>query len=298
MTRTPKDAGLAVLERAFGPLVLLMLELGIGSKEAEVLLRKVFVRSAHRVLTDELGKHVSDSMVALRVGLHRKVIREHLRRKGNGSESYADRFRLGTILEGWHDDSDFISRNARPATLPLRGSKSFASLVQRYAPDAYPPTVLKELLRGGAVKRTTRGVRVVTRVFTAGNVKVDALDGAAATVADVLDALRLNAVRSPPPRVVRSAVAVDIDPRHLPRLKHLLVERATEFTQSIEAILTNDAVRARVSSAVRVRLGIAVIQLGDAYTSHGSPASIAEDGDETPLALGRSVTRRRRVKGA
>jgi hypothetical protein len=294
MTRLPKDAGIAVLERAFGPLTLLMLELGIGSKEAEVLLRKVFVQSAHRVLTDELGKQVSDSMVALRVGLHRKVIREHLRREGSGSERYADRFRLNRILAGWHEDSDFLATNARPAFLPLRGPKSFATLVHRYAPDAYPPTVLKELLRGGAVKRTTRGVRVTMRVFAAGNVQVDAIDAAGATAAEVLEALRLNAVRTPPPRVIRSAVAVDIDRQHLPRLKHLLSDRAAEFTQSIHEILGNDSLRVLGPGAESVRLGVAVVELGDADRQHGSQASGAQDSVVPPPVRARPGPRRRK----
>lgn len=113
----------------------------------------------------------SNSKISLMTGVHRKDI---ARLRVKSDENTAEhRDILTRVLGRWQKDKNFITQTGRPRTLRCEGAKSeFAQLVQGVAKEINPYTVLFELERVGAIRRTSRGVRMQRRIFNPkGNIK-------------------------------------------------------------------------------------------------------------------------------
>jgi len=71
------------------------------------------------------------------------------------------------LLSGWHQDPKFIDDNALPRLLPESGPRaSFEALFGRYGGDIAMPTMIKELLKTGAMERLASGeFKVLMRYY-------------------------------------------------------------------------------------------------------------------------------------
>lgn len=290
-TRTPREAAVNAAARAFLPIARMMLEVGVGSKEAEAVLRRAFVDAAHSMLCRELGPNVPVTTVAMRCGLDRKAVAKHMHSQALGYAHDVRPLRLNRILDAWHTHPEFISSVGRPKVLPLYGRVSFDTLVRRFAGDVYPPSVLEELTRVGAVERAGRSsVRAAMRTFVVGDVRADALDEAGALSEDVLESLRLNAFRNSPPRLASVAVSLNVDSRQVPRIRNLLRDRCDAFEKTVRDILEDGALPVEASTA-RVRLGILTIEVGDMNSLQADRASV-------PIAGGKARATPKRKRSA
>ena len=71
------------------------------------------------------------------------------------------------VLAAWYQDDDFLNTDGKPELLSENGTdRSFEALCHRYGGDIAPSTMLKELIKTGAVRRTNGGeLEVLSRYY-------------------------------------------------------------------------------------------------------------------------------------
>ncbi len=113
------------------------------------------VAAQNAVLADRLNH----SQISAITGLTRKEVKT-LSGVATLNGTYAvgrtKKQRIDRVLTGWTTDPEFLNRNGEPLTLTLKSADAtFRTLVREYAGDVTPMSVLRELQRVGAVRRTT-----------------------------------------------------------------------------------------------------------------------------------------------
>lgn len=264
MTANTRTTALEVVSKLFEPLVRLMLDLGIGGKEAEDLLRSVFVNTTAAMLAKSVGKPASGSMVALRCGLPRKDVARRLRMATVPDGRFAQKMRLNRILSGWRSDPRFLLRSGDPRSLPLVGRQSFAELVSLYAPGVRPAVMLRELVRVRAVEQMPDGrLRSNAESLHDGEVQTDVLRNAGEHAALVIESLRTSLTVPSADAFSAGHVSYAIDPRQLPRLERVLRDRIAVLIETSAALLDAPEVATRDGLPRGTRLGVVAAIVGD-----------------------------------
>jgi hypothetical protein len=161
--RSPSTAHSSVdlLADALSPIASFMLQ---GEMSTALLVRAAklaYIRAA--VVDLELkGARANVSRLSVVTGMTRKEVASLLKDKvgssGDGPPKRLMEHRAIRVLRGWTTDPLYRARNGRPADLPVAGDgRNFASLVRAYGGDVTPISVLRELERLKAVKRTKLG---------------------------------------------------------------------------------------------------------------------------------------------
>jgi len=108
-----------------------------------------------------LGKRLNQSRIAAATGLTRKDVRMLSGFLTSGTivaKREVAKQRTTRVLHGWCTDPEYLDRRGDPVHLTVNGPRqSFHALVRRYGGDVTPVSVLKELLRSGAISRSEGG---------------------------------------------------------------------------------------------------------------------------------------------
>lgn len=149
------------------PVCRLLLSAGLGSDVLQQAGKRACLAAAIELAFPN-GARVNISRLSVMTGLTRKDVSALLRSGQPGASrdtSQGGEQRALRVLRGWVTDPRFQGPGGRPAELPLRGrAASFAGLVRRYGADVTPLSVLRELERTGAVRRSRSGrLRLVNR---------------------------------------------------------------------------------------------------------------------------------------
>lgn len=159
-TRVRTAARFGTLAHALAPVAKLCLRSGLGAGEFIVAAKLACVKVAAE--NARIGNRLNHSRISAITGLTRKEIRalEHLSKLGEPlTERPVAKQRTARVLHGWRTDPEFLDRKGHPLGLSVHGpGLTFRSLVSRYGGDVTPVAVLKELLRTGAISRTSRGL--------------------------------------------------------------------------------------------------------------------------------------------
>jgi hypothetical protein len=291
MSDQVRAAAIEAIAKALVPVVKLMLDVGIGSKEAEDLLRTVYVNAAASTLEEMLGSKPPVAIVALRCGLPRKDVTRRLKQKSLGDNRYAMKVLFNRVLSGWRQDVRYLDKHGVPLELKLEGRGSFHSLCETYAPDYHPRNVLDELKRVGAIEETkAKKIRVIAETYVAGDVAVESLRELGTHAQMVLESMRADLKGAGQPPNVWAQLGINIDSRHLPRLRRNLRQRVESLISSADGQLNDPAARATARSEASVSLGL-IISLVGATENQGSeraqtmaalPATAAEPESPAP----------------
>ena len=181
------------------PLTRILLRSGITWKEAAEVCKTSFVE----VATNEFGLHgrpTNISRVAIMTGLGRRDVSRL--RKLIDSEELPDLGKMNNatrVLTGWHLDPDYLTDTGVPRTIPFEGDNvSFSALTRKYAGDIAPITMLRELLRVGAVKERADGVlQVLMRYYMPLQMDADAIFRAGSALRDLGNTIDYDLVRNP-----------------------------------------------------------------------------------------------------
>jgi hypothetical protein len=159
MTRKGSHAALiSALGRIARPLIRVCFRAGVSVGEIRAVLDHAAVREAEQYLM-AAGKKPTYSNISIITGLARHTVRV-LRESDDSrvpvpSDSQLDR--AVRVLNGWHEDSDFLDRRGNPRELRVRGgARSFEVLAQRYAGGVGYSAVLGRLLETQAVEATAK----------------------------------------------------------------------------------------------------------------------------------------------
>jgi uncharacterized protein DUF6502 len=235
------------LSVALEPLIDVCLTLGITSPEIESLLRATFVQRAIVTLPchARTGRGPSDSKVGLAAGVHRHEV-GRIRAAGGaagakGTMEKKQRLysKSARVLLGWTTDPRFMTGGGHPLDLPMERSKqrrSFEDLVDKYAPDNHPGSVLKELRRRGNVDLLDgdivrfKGTATRSSGLTKANVA-----GAARRIKRLGDTLVHNIVDAEQSRLYAETKTLNLSVEQLALIRAVLERRAKTFIAALES---------------------------------------------------------------
>lgn len=265
MSENFKATLLSAFKPLMRPLVRILVRNGVSFGEFSELLKSVFVESAQDVLQIPDSRQ-SVSRIAITTGLTRLEVSRLLTQTDEDAEALLGRLsRVGRLLTGWHQDSDFTGPYGIPYEVqfdgPL-GRRSFTELVRRYTSDVPADEMLDEMKRIGAVLDLGNGYfRVLIRLYipsAADPAKFHAMSVAFTDLAKTLDQNlrpdedhKLFERRVWAPNGITSADAMDFDA--------YVKDRGQQFLESLDDWLsTRETEAIRSGAADRVKLGVAM----------------------------------------
>jgi hypothetical protein len=238
MSESLKAAVLSAVLRLLQPLVRLLLDAGVGVGEFQQLAKRAYVRVA-RDRSDEAKPNIS--RIAVLTGITRAEVASILAEPGDAPPP-PDRgaHRAERVLQGWWQDPEFIGPAGKPLALPLRGKRrSFAALVQRYAGDPRVATLLDELVKAKAVRRTAEDhIEVLSKTFNTARWDADGVANIGERVYGLLDTLVHNLKHPTRPRFERLVVNTRLDPKYVPLLVRDLTQHTDVLADALQDALT------------------------------------------------------------
>jgi Family of unknown function (DUF6502) len=264
---------LDAVEEVFEPLARLLVTHGVGSPEAESLLRAVCV---HEAANKETGhrKKPNVSRVALVTGVDRAEVSRILRGPPGVDPNVDTRRHVNRVLAGWHGDRDFAD-GQRPRLLAIKARErtrpTFWTLVQRYAPGVYPGLILRELLRVRAVAKLDDGrVQVRMRQYRAGEFSDKSLREIGSRVRDLMQTMVNNATEAHPLQVCLAVETNDMDPRFLPLIRKMFADRTVAMLSGLQEALKSPRWRRSSRAGRRVRIGLTIFSHEEEREEHTS----------------------------
>ncbi len=250
----------AACRRVLRPLASMLLRLGMTWREFSELSKSVFVQ----VATDEFGingRPTNVSRVSILTGIARKEVKrqrdllaaEEAPAKGKTTDATR-------LLSGWHQDPDFLDTSAKPRLLPEQGETvSFAALFSRYGGDMAMPTMIKELLKTGAMRRLDDGrFEVLMRYYQPAAADSENLQFAVDRIHDVMQTMNNNVFvdENTTPRFGGFAANDRIPVDMIPLFTEFLDKRGQAFLEEIDDWLTEHADTSGDSTTEKARVGI------------------------------------------
>lgn len=166
MSKELKTAILLAAARMLRPLVRVLLKYQISYGEISSVLRRVYVEVADKDFAIPNRKSTY-SKVAVMTGIDRKMVQEILNNKKDTLEAVEKPINKGlSVVQTWTTNAKYLDKNKQARELPLRGAKSFESLVEEACADITPRAILDELIRVGVVEKIDKStVKLVNDTY-------------------------------------------------------------------------------------------------------------------------------------
>jgi len=232
--------------RVLQPLVRVLIRFGISAGEFKAIVDSVYAHTGSEYLTSQ-GERVTYSRLAVITGINRSVLPGILATPQDRFQPRSDTqvHRAARVLTGWHDDAHFQTRTGEPALLPIRGgSRSFQELVHRYSGGVYFQTLLSELIRVGAVRRTGSRVRALRRSPNVSGANPDSLYEAGEAAGDLLATLEYNLNARTHEQLPVRSLKLRVDERTLPLFRAQVGKRADGMLEVVDEFLQSHQARA------------------------------------------------------
>jgi hypothetical protein len=250
------------------PLARILLRSGITWKEAAEVCKTTFVE----VATNEFGLHgrpTNISRVAIMTGLGRRDVSRL--RKLLESEQPPDLGKINNatrVLTGWHLDSAYLDDSGKPREIDFEGdTASFSALSRQYASNIAPITMLRELVRVGAVNERTNGaLRVLKRYYMPLQMDADAVFRAGSVLQDLGNTIDYNLVRETddPTRFEGRATNANIRNVDVKAFRAFLeVEGQAMLERADEWLLQHEPSTDTRRKYKTTRLGVGIYQIQD-----------------------------------
>mgnify|MGYP005851867283 CR=1 FL=1 len=254
-----KAAALLALRIALRGLARMLLQSSVTSREAEEVVREIFVEVALRDYGLR-GRATNLARVAMLTGIDRREVsrlRDRIRARAEVDPA-DDVHPLSRVLAGWHLDPDF-SEDGNPRLLRLDDeANGLPALLGRYAPTLPPVAVRKELARVGAIVIENDCAQATARYYLNPDLDPRALGRYGAVTGDLLATLNHNVLHDDPahPRLEGRAVVQGLSVEDAEALRRYLDEEGQAFLEKVDAWLEE---RARRDGPVRAGVGVYLI---------------------------------------
>lgn len=252
------------------PIASMMLKCGMTWKEFSDISKSSFVE----VATGEYGikgRPTNISRVSILTGISRKEIkhqRDLLQQEapvGKGKTTDATR-----VLSGWHQDALYLDENSNPKMIPETGPEpSFTTLCQRYGGDIATQTMLKELVKTHAVKRTSDGNLVaISRFYRPAVHDEENLRWAVSLTRDLVETMNNNVFLDSTgvARFGRKADNERIPRNAIPEFRQYLADHGQAFLEEIDDWLTEHVKSDGSTTKDCVRIGVGMFAIEDSST--------------------------------
>jgi len=259
---------IAALARALVPVAKLCMKSGMGAGELQMAAKIACIAVAAE--TALLGSRLNHSRIAAATGLTRKDVRSLAPLLNAGTVTVAREVakqRTTRVLHGWRTDPQFMDRHGNPLRLRVFGpGLTFNVLVKRYAGDVTPVSVLKELIRSGAVSRTLDDQFAVKK--TTPRVRgfgADVVADFSARLLDLGSTLVNNIENSHNPTFVGFSEIKHLSADEAALFQETFSERAASLVDGVERWRTSQArmrtkPKAQSTSGTRVGLGVYLLE--------------------------------------
>ena len=258
-----KTAVIAALRQLIRPIARLMLYAGVPWREFAEHVKQEFVA----VATAEFGvngRPTNVSRVSLLTGIARKEVRR-LRELSEAEKATDANPRTTTgatrLLGTWHQDNTYVGTDGKALEMPLKGpAPSFEALHRRCGCDIPETTMLKELVRAGAVRIEDERVRALTRYYMPSALDAESVLRAGSVIEDLGETVTFNLRNRPKGRTRFEARATNDAVRadQAAAFDLFVRERAMAFLEEIDGWLTHHQA---TGDEPAVRMGIGVFRI-------------------------------------
>lgn len=209
----------------------------IKIQEINEIIKEVFCNEASKYL-NSVGETSNVSKIAAITGIHRRDV---MRLTYEDSEKKQPVPLFRKIIGQWQQHKKFSNSNGKAKLLTFEGKDSeFAELVSSVSQDLNPYTVLFELERIGAIKKTSNGtVKLLSEVYIPkGNLK-DGFNLLSGDIDDLTRAVEENITLSldPPHHHVKTHYD-NINVDALPEIKEWFLEHGGKFHEKARNFLS------------------------------------------------------------
>ena len=240
----------------------MLLRVGMTWREFSDLAKTVFVQAA----SEEFGiggRPTNVSRVSILTGIARKEVKRQRdlidKKESPVKRKTTDATRL---LSGWFQDPDFVDAESVPIVLQEFGpSPSFESLFGRYGGDIAMPTMVKELIKTGAIERTESGeLKAIKRYYQPAAADRENLQFAVDRIHDVIQTMNNNVfvTDTSMPRfggfAANDSIPVDV----IPAFQEYLDKRGQAFLEEIDDWLTSHSQGRNGSTKDTMRVGVSL----------------------------------------
>lgn len=280
MSENLKATLLSAFKPLMRPLVRILVRNGVSFGEFGELLKTVFVESAQDVLQLPDSRQ-SISRIAITTGLTRLEVSRLLTQTEADAEALAGRLsRVGRLLTGWHQDSDFTGPYGIPYEVPFEappGRRSFTELVRRYTSDVPAADMLDEMKRIGAVLDLGNNyVRVLIRSYIPASADPAKFHAMSVAFTDLAKTLDQNLRQEGDKLFERRVWAPNgIAPRDALDFDAYVKDRGQQFLESLDDWLTTrESEAGKVEASERVKVGVAMYMFVRPMDEQGSSESV------------------------
>lgn len=198
-----KSRVLAAFSQVLEPLVRILLRNGISFYDFAEMAKETYVRVCEREFAPP-DREITKGRVAILTGLTRRDISRLLIASSAGSKRDLKDSSVARVLQGWHEDKDFLGPYGVPRDLAIgvdaKDGVSFVHLVSKYASDMSADAVLEEMLRGEAASmsddrtrvRVTQRAYYIPSGFSAEAAQAEAAESFAKSVRRFVDTVVVN----------------------------------------------------------------------------------------------------------
>ncbi len=220
------------------PLVRVLLRNGVSYGVFAELARKIYVDVAFNEFTQK-GRKQTISRVAALTGLTRKEVKRLTELEQAGDASTHQRFnRAVRVISGWLNDARFHDANGDPATLPVEGEDSFATLVREFSGDVPTQAMLSVLQAAGSVERNGDNVTLVKHAYVPAAAPLEKIRILGSDTHELIDTIDHNLqAEEADLRFQRKVSYFDVSQRAASEFKTMSAEKAQALLEELNAWL-------------------------------------------------------------
>ena len=217
------------------PIVRLCVKYAVKFHDVESTLKELFIQEAKNHL-QHLGQVNSLSKISIMTGLQRPVVKTLI----NLNQLPASESLLSKVIGAWVTKEKFITSHGTPRILSVDGKSSqFASLVSSVSQALNPYTVLFELERANLVKRTPKGLQLLSSSFNTRHDIEQSLKYLASDISDLAATIEhnINSISSKPNHHLTTEYD-NIPANKLDKIRSILLIEGDKIHRRIRKILS------------------------------------------------------------
>jgi len=272
MSPTVRLGLLSAYRRLLQPLIRILIRNGVSYYEFNEVVKSVYVEVAERDFAIA-GRKSSQSRIAILTGFTRKEVarQKALLDSGTLFETTSNLNKVTRVLVGWHSDPEFTGPYGMPIELPFDAgaAPSFSHLVRKYCGDVSPLEMLEELIRVGAVEKSSSGLyKVLMRTYIPERLNPDALERFGEVVRNFIETYEYNIeTQEPSARRFERIVFADDGLRAslMPAFEQLIRTKGLQLLVELDNWLSAQELTpgAKNKSEPRVRTGLGIYHFID-----------------------------------
>jgi len=225
--RLSRSVSLDILRLVLRPVLKFALRHSLKLQEIVETCKRVVIELAAGEL-ESSGQPATANKLSIMTGVHRADVLR-LQRKADPGAGHQNV--ISRLIGQWQSAPRFCSRPGHPRTLKFEGKQGeFSDLVSSVSGDLNPYTVLFELERIGAVRRTARGLELLAREHILGEDRKESFRHLSNDGEDLICAVEENVLQLPElPNLHLRTEYDNVSSQHIEKIREWLLKEGSAF---------------------------------------------------------------------